>query len=269
MSTTIKDVAQLAGVSKALVSRYLNGKAGVSEASRKRIVEAINELHYTPNALARSLVTQKTYSIGVLLELMDSDVAFSLIKGLELGVQGAPDGSDYTLIYTSSFGDLERKKRQLTYLTQGRADGVIIFGSQIYNDELIIRLSKGWPRIRQGGFRTLFPKMPQLSDCQISINVESRQDFLGMDNPKPSFFILMNISADSHGLFPPNQNASRANLPDVERVRRAWPLIRSHLTISQRRVSPGSKAPAGAGGERIPLNIHRPGPDAVRRLPDS
>lgn len=142
VSTTIKDVAQLAGVSKALVSRYLNGKAGVSEASRKRIVEAINELHYTPNALARSLVTQKTYSIGVLLELMDSDVAFSLIKGLELGVQGAPDGSDYTLIYTSSFGDLERKKRQLTYLTQGRADGVIIFGSQIYNDELIIRLSK-------------------------------------------------------------------------------------------------------------------------------
>lgn len=142
MNTTISDVAALAGVSKALVSRYLNGKTGVGEQSRKRIIEAINTLNYTPNALARSLVTQKTYSIGVLLELIDSDVAISLIKGLELGALDAPGGDKYTLIYTSSFGDIERKKRQMNYLTQGRADGVIIFGSQVYNDELIIRLSQ-------------------------------------------------------------------------------------------------------------------------------
>lgn len=142
MSTTIKDVAELAGVSKALVSRYLNGKAGVGEQSREKIVEAITALNYTPNALARSLVTQKTYSIGVLMELLDSDVALSLLRGLELGAQEAPDGDKYTLIYTSSFGDVERKKRQLTYLTHGRADGVIIFGSQVRNDDLIIRLAE-------------------------------------------------------------------------------------------------------------------------------
>lgn len=142
MSTTIQDVAQRAGVSKALVSRYLNGKVGVSEASREKIVKAIEELDYTPNALARSLVTQKTNSIGVLMELLDSDIALSLIRGLELGAQDAPGGEKYTLIYTSSFGDAERKKRQLTYLTGGRVDGAILFGSQVYNDELIIRLAE-------------------------------------------------------------------------------------------------------------------------------
>ncbi len=140
--STIKDVAQLAGVSKALVSRYLNGKAGVSGQSRERIAEAIQALNYTPNALARSLVTQRTYSVGVLMELMATDFAVPLLRGLELGAQDAPDGEKYTLIYTSSFGDVERKKRQLEYLTRGRVDGVIIYGSQVCNDDLIIRLAE-------------------------------------------------------------------------------------------------------------------------------
>lgn len=140
--STIKDVAEMAGVSKALVSRYLNGKVGVSEQSRKRISEAIYTLNYTPNALARSLVTQKTHTIGVLLELMASDFVVPLLSGLERGAQDAPGGDKYTLIYTSSFGDVDRKKRQLEYFTQGRVDGIIIYGSQVCNDELIIHLAE-------------------------------------------------------------------------------------------------------------------------------
>lgn len=142
MGSTINDVAEMAGVSKALVSRYLNGKTGVSKRSSEKIVKAIDTLNYTPNALARSLVTQKTNSIGVLMELMDSDVALSVLRGMELGAQEMPEAEQYTLIYTSSFGNVERRTRQLNYLTQGRADGVIIFGSQVYNDDLIIRLAQ-------------------------------------------------------------------------------------------------------------------------------
>ena len=142
MSTTIKDVAERAGVSKALVSRYLNGKTGVSKENRSRIAEAIQALHYTPNALARSLVTQKTFTIGVLMEVLDTDPALSVLRGLEHGMQQIPGGDQYTLIYTSSFGDVKRKARQLQYLTRGRADGIIIFGSQICNDELISRLAE-------------------------------------------------------------------------------------------------------------------------------
>ncbi len=142
MSATIKDVAERAGVSKALVSRYLNGKNGVSQENRNRIADAIQELRYTPNALARSLVTQKTFTIGVLMEALDTEPALAVLRGLEKGIQSVPGGEQYTLIYTNSFGDVERKERQLRYLTQGRADGVIIFGSQICNDELIARLAE-------------------------------------------------------------------------------------------------------------------------------
>lgn len=144
--STIKDVAQLAGVSKALVSRYLNGRPGVGEKNRERIADAIRELNYTPNALARSLVTQRTYSVGVLMELIATDFSIPLLRGLEIGAQEAPAGENYTLIYTSSFGDVDRKKRQLEYLTRGRVDGIIIYGSQVCNDELIIQLTEtGFP----------------------------------------------------------------------------------------------------------------------------
>ena len=142
MGSTIHDVAVKAGVSTALVSRVLNGKTGVSEKSREKIAAAIRELDYTPNLIARSLVTQRTYSIGVLMELLDSDVSLALLRGLEIGAQAVPGGDKYTLIYTNSFGNAARRIRHLNYLTQGRADGVIVFGSQLYNDELLLRLSK-------------------------------------------------------------------------------------------------------------------------------
>jgi len=53
---TIKDVAEYAGLSVTLVSRYLNHKKGVSEQSRQKIMEAIEALNYRPNGNARSLV---------------------------------------------------------------------------------------------------------------------------------------------------------------------------------------------------------------------
>jgi LacI family transcriptional regulator len=56
---TISEIAEKANVSKTLVSRVLNGKPGVSPENRERIQSVINELNYHPNALARSLVTQK------------------------------------------------------------------------------------------------------------------------------------------------------------------------------------------------------------------
>ena len=57
---SLYDVAKRAGVSKTLVSRVIGNKSGVSEKSRARILAAMEELDYTPNALAQSLVLKKT-----------------------------------------------------------------------------------------------------------------------------------------------------------------------------------------------------------------
>lgn len=67
MSASIKEVALRAGVSIATVSRVLNDKGPVAEETRRRILEAIEQLRYVPHGAARSLITNQTDTIGVLL----------------------------------------------------------------------------------------------------------------------------------------------------------------------------------------------------------
>lgn len=64
--STINDVSRLAGVSKATVSRVLSGSRGVKEASRLAVLKAVEELHYRPNVIAQSLLSQSTGCIGVI-----------------------------------------------------------------------------------------------------------------------------------------------------------------------------------------------------------
>ncbi len=137
---TIKDVARQAGVSKTLVSRYLNCQSGVGKATSSRIKHAIEELNYRPNALARSLVMRRTYSIGVVIDDMTSPFIVRLIEGMELGVREAQVKEPYTILYTNSCGDLDKKRHQIEYLTRGRVDGIILYGSMVKDDALIRRL---------------------------------------------------------------------------------------------------------------------------------
>ena len=67
MSVNIYDVARKAGVSSATVSRVLNGRPHVREVTKKRVMDIINEMNYTPNALARKLSTGNTLNIGFLI----------------------------------------------------------------------------------------------------------------------------------------------------------------------------------------------------------
>ena len=67
MATSIKDVAREAGVSIATVSRVLNDIDVVNEDTKKKVLDAIKKLGYRPNIVARSLKTQKTKTIGILV----------------------------------------------------------------------------------------------------------------------------------------------------------------------------------------------------------
>lgn len=138
---TIKDVAARAGVSQTLVSRYINGLVGVGPETSVRIAEAIKELNYRPNILARSLVQRHTYCIGVTVDDLSSTFIVPLISGFEYGVSHAPASHEYTVIYTNSCGDYEKKKRQLNFLTQGHVDGLVVYGSSIVEDALTRRLA--------------------------------------------------------------------------------------------------------------------------------
>lgn len=139
---TIIDVAKKAGVSKTLVSRYLNDQKGVSETSKEKIRKAIKELNYRPSGIARSLVLQKTHTIGVVLDSLCSTFLFKLIAGLEKGATEFDKENQYNLIYCDSNGDINKKQRHIKFLTQGRVDGLIIYGSLVSDDPLVANLAQ-------------------------------------------------------------------------------------------------------------------------------
>jgi len=124
---TISDIAQQANVSRALVSRVLNDKPGVSPENREKILSVIKACNYTPNALARALVHQRTQTIGVVMDDLRDKYFFDLISGM----QDMSEQLGYNIIFCSGRDNREVKFRYVDYFLHGRADGLIAFGSRL------------------------------------------------------------------------------------------------------------------------------------------
>ncbi len=129
---TISDIARQANVSRTLVSRVLNNKPGVSPENRKKILEVIEENHYVPNGLAKSLVLQRTNTIGVIMDDLCNDFFFHLIDGL----QDAAEAEDYNILFCSGRKDMATRLKYVDYLTGGCTDGIIAYGSRFDAEEL-------------------------------------------------------------------------------------------------------------------------------------
>lgn len=129
--TTISDIAKKANVSRTLVSRVLNNKPGVSTRNREKILAIIEETHYVPSGLARSLVTQKTGAIGVIMDELCNEFFMKLIAGL----QDAGEQHQYHVLFCSSRSHPETKMRYVDYFSQGRTDGIITYGSSLDSED--------------------------------------------------------------------------------------------------------------------------------------
>jgi len=129
---TISDIARQANVSRTLVSRVLNNKPGVSPENRQKILEIIRENNYVPNGLAKSLVLQKTNTIGVVMSELCNDFFFDLIAGLQDGAEA----QNYNILFCSGRKDMAAKLRYVDYFNEGRADGIIAYGSCFDDEEL-------------------------------------------------------------------------------------------------------------------------------------
>lgn len=118
---TIRDVAKLAGVSIATVSRYLNGTGYVKEETAKRIKSIIDEVGYVPNEVARSLFQKKSKLIGVILP----DIANPYFPLLAKGIEETLQNSGYMML----LANISESKKQLdSYLTafeQNNVSGII------------------------------------------------------------------------------------------------------------------------------------------------
>ena len=118
----IQDVAKHAGVSIATVSRVLNGSAPVKDEVRKRVQAAIEALSYRPNPAARSLRSNKSRIIGLLV----SDIQNPFFMGLIRGVEDEALKHEYSVILCNSNESPPRERQYLEVLYMERVAGVIV-----------------------------------------------------------------------------------------------------------------------------------------------
>ena len=125
--TTIKDIARKAGVAPSVVSRALNNKYGVKDSTKNLILKLAEEMNYFPNTAARSLVTRKTETIGIMMADISEPYYSQLIKGMEY----VANQRGYTLLFSNSYESVEHSRVLQKMINAQRVDGVIIVGSNI------------------------------------------------------------------------------------------------------------------------------------------
>jgi LacI family transcriptional regulator len=138
---TIYDVARLAGVSTATVSRALNGTGQIAPATRAAIQAAVDQLGYHPNTVARSLVTKSTQTIAVLLP----DITNPFYAALVGGVQQRALESGHTMLLCTTEGDPEREEQYLTLLRAKQVDGVLVDGLVLPSERITRFVRDGLP----------------------------------------------------------------------------------------------------------------------------
>ncbi len=120
---TLRDVAELAGVSRATAARVVNGNHElVREDTRARVMDAVNKLKYERHAIAGSLRSDRTTMIALSIP----DIANPFWPEVARGVQDAADLAGYTVVLLNTDWNAEREAKHLRRMLQGQFDGLII-----------------------------------------------------------------------------------------------------------------------------------------------
>jgi len=128
---TIYDISEKAGVSIATVSRVLNGSNNVSEKTKRKVLDVINQYEYTPNAFARGLGLNTMKTIGILC----ADSSDLYIAKAIYYVEQLLRSNGYDSILCCSGYDLENKKKSMNLLITKKVDGIILIGSTYILDK--------------------------------------------------------------------------------------------------------------------------------------
>jgi LacI family transcriptional regulator len=127
----IDDIAALANTSTATVSRALNNKPGVTEATRQRIIKLAEELNYRPNRIAQNLALQKSHLIGFVAADLLNVVYIDFFRRVQKIVE--PLG--YQVLISDSEQDISKERHNIEVLRQHRAEGLIIFPIHDWHSE--------------------------------------------------------------------------------------------------------------------------------------
>ncbi len=142
---TLREVARLAGVNPATVSRVLNPETRhlVTAKTAQRVQAAVRRLDYEPNRLARGLRTRRSYSIGVVIPDLTNPLFPPIVRGIENAL--APAG--YTALLTNTDGDPERERQMFETLRGRQVDGFIIASAATRDSLILGALEEGVPLV--------------------------------------------------------------------------------------------------------------------------
>ncbi|BFT75138.1 LacI family DNA-binding transcriptional regulator [Paenibacillus sp. P36] len=129
---TIRDVAKLAGVSVATISRYLNKNGYVNEETKLRVEQAIKTLQYEPNAMARGLAGRKTGTIALIFP----DITNPFFAELARAVEDVARMYGYTVILCNSDNQADKEQTYIRVLKQRYVDGILFASYSLRSDDV-------------------------------------------------------------------------------------------------------------------------------------
>lgn len=122
----IKDVANAAQVSTATVSHVINGTRFVAEETRKRVLQAMKELQYTPNSVARNLRNKKSGIIGLMVPMQPRDSSNYFFMSVAQGIESVLMENGYNLILSNTKESVQVEAEQLRLFQAQQIDGLIL-----------------------------------------------------------------------------------------------------------------------------------------------
>ncbi len=126
-SATLENVARVAGVSTATVSRVINNLPTVAPGTRQRVLDAVAQLHYTPNFAGRSLVTRRTKTLGLII----TDITNPFYPAIVRGVEAAALALGFSVLLYDTADDKQREAQALQLLGERQVDGLVVCSSRL------------------------------------------------------------------------------------------------------------------------------------------
>ncbi|MBQ0983565.1 LacI family DNA-binding transcriptional regulator [Streptomyces sp. F63] len=172
MAVTLADVAAHAKVSSATVSRVLSGNYPVSEATRARVLRAVNELDYVVNGPASALAAATSDLVGILVNDI-ADPFFGIIAGaVQSEIAGLPGAGGKLAVVCNTGGSPERELTYLTLLQRQRAAAVVVTGGAAEGADHTAAVAAKLGRLTAAGTRVVLcgrPPLPHSGDGEPAV----------------------------------------------------------------------------------------------------
>jgi len=199
----IGDVARMANVSPATVSRVLNHPDIVREALREKVHKAIDALSYTPDNAARALMSRRSRTIGIVVPTLRTSI---FAEGIE-ALQSRLSERDYTLLTAASQYDSDREMQEVRTLAERGVDGIVLVGNT--------HLPQTYEVIRRHGIPFLTTYVFESHDAVPAIGIDNESATYDMTR------YLLGLGHREYGIIANTQASSDRSRARVTGIRRA------------------------------------------------